>query len=64
MCAAFRNGRVHQGLDIVCRDGSAVYAPFDVTLHGKLIVYNDPEKAAIDEGINLRGEGRSAAHAP
>ncbi|XP_072228890.1 leukocyte cell-derived chemotaxin-2-like [Leuresthes tenuis] len=54
---ASRNGRVHKGLDIVCRDGSAVYAPFDATLHGKLVVYNDPQKAAIDEGINLRGEG-------
>ncbi|KAM4525381.1 leukocyte cell-derived chemotaxin-2-like [Odontesthes bonariensis] len=54
---ARRNGKLHEGLDIVCQDGSAVYAPFDVTLQGKLIVYNDPRKAAIDEGINLRGEG-------
>ncbi|KAM9703402.1 leukocyte cell-derived chemotaxin-2-like [Menidia menidia] len=54
---ASRNGRVHRGLDIMCADGSAVYAPFDATLHGKLIVYNDPQKAAIDQGINLRGEG-------
>ncbi|KAM4525121.1 leukocyte cell-derived chemotaxin-2-like [Odontesthes bonariensis] len=51
------NGRVHRGVDIVCRDGSAVYAPFDATLHGKVIVYNDPKKKAIDEGINLRGAG-------
>ncbi|XP_034535116.1 leukocyte cell-derived chemotaxin-2-like [Notolabrus celidotus] len=56
---ARRNGRTHQGLDIVCSDGSVVYAPFDVTLQGSLIVYNDPqqEKAAINKGINLRGEG-------
>ncbi|CAN9493042.1 unnamed protein product [Ophioblennius macclurei] len=54
--ASRTHGR-HQGLDIRCRDGAAVYAPFDVTLHGKLKVYNRPEKAAIDEGINLRGGG-------
>ncbi|KAM4716054.1 leukocyte cell-derived chemotaxin-2-like [Anableps anableps] len=54
---ASRGGRSHKGLDIVCRDGSTVYAPFDVTLHGKLTVYTDPSKAAINEGINLRGEG-------
>ncbi|KAM6896829.1 leukocyte cell-derived chemotaxin-2-like [Xenentodon cancila] len=54
---ARRKGRVHQGLDVVCEDGSAVYAPFDVTLNGKVLVYNNPNKAAIDEGINLRGEG-------
>ncbi|KAI3364791.1 hypothetical protein L3Q82_000905 [Scortum barcoo] len=53
----FRGDRTHQGLDIVCRDGSAVYAPFDVTLHGKVTVYNRPEKAAIDSGINLHGQG-------
>lgn len=56
----FRGSRVHQGLDVVCSDGSVVYAPFDVTLHGKVIVYNDPTKAAINSGINLRGEGRSS----
>ncbi|XP_023144751.2 leukocyte cell-derived chemotaxin-2 [Amphiprion ocellaris] len=56
---ARRGNRVHQGLDIVCRDGSTVYAPFDVTLDRKVIVYNDPEnkKTAINEGIQMRGEG-------
>ncbi|KAE8283768.1 Leukocyte cell-derived chemotaxin-2 [Larimichthys crocea] len=54
---ARRQTRVHKGLDIVCTDGSIVYAPFDVTLHGKVIVYEDPTKAAINSGINLRGEG-------
>ncbi|XP_054616098.1 leukocyte cell derived chemotaxin 2, tandem duplicate 1 [Dunckerocampus dactyliophorus] len=49
--------RLHQGLDIECADGSVVYAPFDVTLNGKLIVYTDPAKSAINEGINLQGEG-------
>ncbi|XP_038591639.1 leukocyte cell-derived chemotaxin-2-like [Micropterus salmoides] len=54
---AGRGSRTHQGLDIVCSDGSTVYAPFDVTLHGKVTVYTDPAKAAINSGINLRGEG-------
>ncbi|KAM7381010.1 hypothetical protein PAMA_012039 [Pampus argenteus] len=54
---ARRGGRDHQGLDIVCSDGSEVIAPFDVTLHGKLTVYSDPRKAVINSGINLRGAG-------
>ncbi|XP_069015982.1 leukocyte cell-derived chemotaxin-2-like isoform X2 [Embiotoca jacksoni] len=53
----FPQNRDHKGLDIVCQDGSTVYAPFDVTLHGKLTVYTDRTKDAINEGINLRGEG-------
>lgn len=52
-----RAGRQHKGLDVECEDGSAVYAPFDVTLHGRLTVYTDRNKEAINEGINLRGEG-------
>ncbi|XP_019206887.1 leukocyte cell-derived chemotaxin-2-like [Oreochromis niloticus] len=54
---ASRGGRLHKGVDINCSDGSAVLAPFDVTIKGSLIVYNDPNKKAIDEGINLSGEG-------
>uniref|UniRef100_A0A3Q0S5E9 Leukocyte cell derived chemotaxin 2, tandem duplicate 1 n=1 Tax=Amphilophus citrinellus TaxID=61819 RepID=A0A3Q0S5E9_AMPCI len=54
---AGRGGRLHEGLDIKCSDGSTVFAPFDVTLNGKLTVYTDPSKAAINEGINLSGEG-------
>ncbi|XP_062271113.1 leukocyte cell derived chemotaxin 2, tandem duplicate 1 [Scomber scombrus] len=54
---ARRGSRSHQGLDIVCSDGSDVLAPFDVTLNGKLTVYSDANKAAINSGINLRGAG-------
>ncbi|XP_078145321.1 leukocyte cell-derived chemotaxin-2-like [Centroberyx gerrardi] len=54
---ARRGSRLHKGLDIVCSDGATVYAPFDVTLNGKVIVYTDPKKAAINNGINLSGEG-------
>uniref|UniRef100_A0A3Q2WNS5 Leukocyte cell-derived chemotaxin-2-like n=1 Tax=Haplochromis burtoni TaxID=8153 RepID=A0A3Q2WNS5_HAPBU len=53
----FGCGILHKGVDIECSDGSDVLAPFDVTIKGSLIVYNDPNKKAIDEGINLSGEG-------
>lgn len=49
--------RQHKGLDIVCQDNSVVYAPFDVTLNGRVIVYTDPKKAVINDGINLSGAG-------
>ncbi|KAM9837490.1 leukocyte cell-derived chemotaxin-2-like [Aulostomus maculatus] len=54
---ARRGTREHKGLDIVCNDGSVVYAPFDVTLNGKVIVYTEPGKEAINSGINLKGAG-------
>ncbi|XP_041818767.1 leukocyte cell-derived chemotaxin-2-like [Chelmon rostratus] len=54
---ARRVNREHKGLDIVCNDGSIVYAPFDATLHGNVIVYTDTSKAAINNGINLRANG-------
>ncbi|XP_034425723.1 leukocyte cell-derived chemotaxin 2 like [Hippoglossus hippoglossus] len=54
---ARRENRDHKGLDIVCSDGSIVYAPFDVTLRGRLTVYTDANKAAINSGINLQGGG-------
>ncbi|CAB1337360.1 unnamed protein product, partial [Coregonus sp. 'balchen'] len=47
---------VHEGIDIVCNDGATVYAPFDVKLNGKMTVYTNPKKAAINDGINLSGE--------
>ncbi|XP_063323700.1 leukocyte cell-derived chemotaxin-2-like [Pelmatolapia mariae] len=55
-------GRLHKGVDIKCSDGLEVLARFDVTIEGSLIVYNDPNKKAIDEGITLSGEGQSTAH--
>lgn len=55
----FRDGgrRKHKGLDIVCTDGATVYAPFDVTIVRRVIVYTDPAKAAINNGVELRGGG-------
>ncbi|XP_051505619.1 leukocyte cell-derived chemotaxin-2-like [Myxocyprinus asiaticus] len=52
---ARRKGGKHLGLDIECKDGATVKAPFDVTLNGKAIPYNN--KSPIDNGINLRGKG-------
>ncbi|XP_075891272.1 leukocyte cell-derived chemotaxin-2-like [Nelusetta ayraudi] len=49
--------RTHRGLDIVCADGATVYAPFDVTINRKVIVYIDPTKAAINNGLKLTGGG-------
>lgn len=55
MC--FRSGRTHKGVDIVCADGATVYAPLDVTIDRRVIVYTDPAKAAINNGLQLSGEG-------
>lgn len=52
----FRGDRIHKGLDIVCNDGAVVYAPIDVTLNGRVTVYTDPAKKAINNGINLSGK--------
>ncbi|XP_047465887.1 myeloid protein 1-like [Mugil cephalus] len=52
-----QGGRTHDGVDIVCRDGSVVYAPFDGTIRRKLIVYGVPAKAAIDQGLEMEGGG-------
>ncbi|KAF3852999.1 hypothetical protein F7725_013687 [Dissostichus mawsoni] len=39
--------RLHKGLDIVCSDGSIVYAPFDVTLNGKVtLFYVQPDRTS------------------
>ncbi|CAG5867033.1 unnamed protein product [Menidia menidia] len=52
--------RVHRGLDIVCRRLD-IYALSDATLHGKLLVYSHPQKAAVNPGACLRGEGGSGS---
>ncbi|KAI7801828.1 leukocyte cell-derived chemotaxin-2-like [Triplophysa rosa] len=46
--------RKHKGLDIVCDDGSTIYAPFDVKLNGKSAPYGNNN--AIDDGITLNGQ--------
>ncbi|XP_034050156.1 leukocyte cell-derived chemotaxin-2-like [Thalassophryne amazonica] len=48
---------LHKGVDVVCDDGSTVYVPFNVTLKGRVTVFTDPNKTAINNSINLEGEG-------
>ncbi|XP_066505689.1 leukocyte cell derived chemotaxin 2, tandem duplicate 1 [Hoplias malabaricus] len=47
--------RKHLGLDIVCRDGATVFAPFDVKINGKAAPYK--HNNAINDGIRLSGQG-------
>ncbi|XP_074519718.1 leukocyte cell-derived chemotaxin-2-like [Halichoeres trimaculatus] len=55
---ARREDGTHTGVDIVCEDGSVVYAPFDVTLVRGLIIYlNKPERDPVNNGLMMRGEG-------
>ncbi|XP_066572424.1 leukocyte cell-derived chemotaxin-2 [Amia ocellicauda] len=49
------NNRTHKGLDIICSDGTTVYAPFDATLNGHSRPYGNGNK--IDDGIGLSGQG-------
>ncbi|KAL0974302.1 hypothetical protein UPYG_G00218530 [Umbra pygmaea] len=50
-------GRKHSGVDVICSDGAAVYAPFDVKINSRSIPYSDPKKKAINDGLNLSGAG-------
>ncbi|XP_034773091.2 leukocyte cell-derived chemotaxin-2-like [Acipenser ruthenus] len=48
-------GRSHGGVDVKCSDGSAVYAPFDGKLVGRIRPYGNKNK--IDDGFKLIGNG-------
>ncbi|XP_067827941.1 leukocyte cell-derived chemotaxin-2-like [Heptranchias perlo] len=52
---ASRGSRKHKGVDVVCRDGSTVYAPFS----GRLVRRENPfgNGNAIDNGVRLEGSG-------
>lgn len=50
-------GRSHGGVDVKCSDGSAVYAPFDGKLVGRIRPYGNKNK--IDDGFKLIGNGNS-----
>ncbi|XP_029769249.1 leukocyte cell-derived chemotaxin-2-like [Terrapene carolina triunguis] len=45
----------HLGVDVICRDGSTVYAPFSGTIGGRVNPY--PKNNAINNGLLLRGSG-------
>ncbi|CAM4599589.1 unnamed protein product [Caretta caretta] len=47
--------RRHLGVDVVCNDGSTVYAPFSGTIERQVIPYKINN--AINNGILLRGSG-------
>ncbi|XP_032631990.1 leukocyte cell-derived chemotaxin-2-like [Chelonoidis abingdonii] len=49
-------GRKHLGVDVICRDGSTVYAPFSGVIGGRVNPYR-AGKNAINNGILLSGSG-------
>ncbi|XP_053894035.1 leukocyte cell-derived chemotaxin-2-like [Malaclemys terrapin pileata] len=48
-------GRKHRGVDVICKDGSTVYAPFSGTIERRVNPYR--RNNAINNGIQLRGSG-------
>uniref|UniRef100_A0A8C6HLK9 Leukocyte cell-derived chemotaxin 2 n=1 Tax=Mus spicilegus TaxID=10103 RepID=A0A8C6HLK9_MUSSI len=59
--SAQRTQRHHPGVDVLCSDGSVVYAPFT----GKIVGQEKPyrNKNAINDGVRLSGRGqRLQAH--
>uniref|UniRef100_A0A8C3S3K7 Uncharacterized protein n=1 Tax=Chelydra serpentina TaxID=8475 RepID=A0A8C3S3K7_CHESE len=45
----------HLGVDVICRDGSTVYAPFSGIIRGRVNPYR--KNNAINNGLLLRGSG-------
>lgn len=54
----FRGGKRHKGVDVVCEDGSVVYAPFAGKITGQARPYGNGN--AIDNGVRLSGSGTRA----
>ncbi|NXG92767.1 LECT2 protein, partial [Stercorarius parasiticus] len=50
-----RGGRKHRGVDVVCEDGSVVYAPFTGRITRQVRPYGNGN--AIDNGVQLSGSG-------
>ncbi|KAJ1081554.1 hypothetical protein NDU88_001734, partial [Pleurodeles waltl] len=48
-----RGSRLHKGVDVICNDGSVVYAPFTGTKQGQAKPYGDG--SVIDNGIKISG---------
>lgn len=57
---SFRGGRKHKGVDVVCQDGSDVYAPFSGNTDKQARPYGNNN--AIDNGIQLSGSGTELKH--
>ncbi|XP_030360839.1 leukocyte cell-derived chemotaxin-2 [Strigops habroptila] len=50
-----RGARKHKGVDVVCEDGSVVYAPFTGNIDKRARPYGNNN--AIDNGVQLSGSG-------
>ncbi|XP_009700304.1 PREDICTED: leukocyte cell-derived chemotaxin-2-like [Cariama cristata] len=50
-----RGGRKHRGVDVLCEDGSVVYAPFLAKIDRQTKPYGNGN--AIDNGVQLSGSG-------
>lgn len=50
------NHRLHQGVDVLCSDGSTVYAPFTGRIVGQEKPYKN--KNAINNGVRISGRGK------
>ncbi|XP_058397757.1 leukocyte cell-derived chemotaxin-2 [Diceros bicornis minor] len=50
-----RSPRPHQGVDVLCSDGSTVYAPFTGMIVGQAKSHKD--KNAINNGVRISGSG-------
>ncbi|XP_074865851.1 leukocyte cell-derived chemotaxin-2-like [Carettochelys insculpta] len=48
-------GRKHRGVDVICNDGSTVYAPFSGNIDRRVNPYR--RNNAINNGLQLRGSG-------
>uniref|UniRef100_A0A8C9FNV6 Uncharacterized protein n=1 Tax=Pavo cristatus TaxID=9049 RepID=A0A8C9FNV6_PAVCR len=46
---------MHKGVDVICADGSTVYAPFSGELSGPVKFFHNGN--AIDDGVQIRGSG-------
>nr|XP_048303671.1 leukocyte cell-derived chemotaxin-2 isoform X2 [Myodes glareolus] len=57
--SAPRTNRHHPGVDVLCSDGSVVYAPFTGMIVGQEKPYRN--KNAINNGLRLSGRGISLA---
>uniref|UniRef100_A0A8D1KYA7 Leukocyte cell derived chemotaxin 2 n=1 Tax=Sus scrofa TaxID=9823 RepID=A0A8D1KYA7_PIG len=52
---AQRNQRLHQGVDVLCSDGSTVYAPFTGMIVGQEKPFKN--RNAINNGVRISGRG-------
>eukprot|EP00069_Balaena_mysticetus_P001675 bmy_03831T0 len=54
-CGQYTAQRLHRGVDVLCSDGSTVYAPFTGMIVGQEKPYKN--KNAINNGVRISGRG-------